>query len=123
VRGADDTDADAGESSTPTVPVVESATPTATATSTSARIATPPQPSPYAAPRMFRIYLPFTSKAEICVPDAYHTDVVLVLDRSTSMLRSVEEGGAQKNEAAIAAAKQFVTTLDFTHDALGRHDQ
>ena len=44
-------------------------------------------------------------------------------DERGAMLRSIEEGGIPKNEAAIAAAKQFLSRLDFTPDELGRHDQ
>lgn len=74
-------------------------------------------------PPTFTIYLPVVDRGELCIPDAFHTDVVLVLDRSTSMLRSVEDGGLPKNEAAIEAAMRFVGQLDFTPDVVGRHDQ
>ena len=93
-----------------------SSTPTATATATASATATAtPTPGP--------IYLPYGEKDKYCRPDAYHTDVVLVLDRSTSMLRPVEPGGLAKNEAAIAAARAFLRSLDFSPDGLGRHDQ
>ena len=80
-------------------------------------------PSATATPTPGPIYLPYGEKAKYCRPDAYHTDVVLVLDRSTSMLRPVEPGGLAKNEAAIAAARAFLGSLDFSPDGLGRHDQ
>jgi len=94
------------------------ATRRATATSTSI-----PTVTPTAEPRVFTIYLPMIHRAERCIPDAFYADVVLVLDRSTSMLRAVEEGGRPKNEAAIEAANKFVGLLDFTPDELDRHDQ
>ena len=62
-------------------------------------------------PTPYRIYLPFTEKTKPCDPDAYRSSVVLVLDRSTSMLRPVEAGGIPKNEAAIEAAKRFLAFL------------
>ena len=94
------------ETDTPTGTVTAVSTPTSTST---------PIPGP--------IYLPAGEKGEKCIPDAFHSDVVLVLDRSTSMLRPVEDGGIPKNQAAIDAAKLFVSMLDFTPDVLNRHDQ
>jgi len=108
-------------------------TPTATATATASRTATATQPAtPTATPRAsatatatvvprYIVYLPY-GEAE-CVPEKRHVDVVLVLDRSTSMLRSVEPGGLAKNESAIAAARSFVNLLQLEPDAAGRHDQ
>ena len=104
---------------TPTNTVVPSVTPTPTATAA-------PSSTPTATPepRVYTIYLPYGEN--LCVPEKRFVDVVLVLDRSTSMLRSVEEGGIAKNEAAIAAAARFVEVLALEPDptdALGRHDQ
>ena len=92
---------------TPSPSVVPSATPTETPTRTST-------------PDRYRIYLP--QGETICLPKRQYVDVVLVLDRSTSMLRPVVPGGVPKNEAAIDAAKVFVDLLELTPDALGRHD-
>jgi len=95
---------------TPTVPVTD--TPTLTPTRT-----------PTATPDRYIIYLPMAEGEEECVDRKRYVDVVLVLDRSTSMLRSVEAGGMAKNEAAIAAAGVFVDLLALEPDAEGRHDQ
>lgn len=97
---------------TPSATVPASATPTATRTPT----VTP-------TPTRVSIYLPFTDKAQPCPGKALRTDIVLVLDRSTSMLRPVTAGGIAKNEAAIAAAQAFVELLDFTPDEANRFDQ
>ncbi len=94
-------------SDTPSPSAVPSATPTSTPTGTST-------------PDRYRIYLP--QGETICLPKRQYVDVVLVLDRSTSMLRPVVPGGVPKNEAAIDAAKTFVDLLELTPDALGRHD-
>jgi Mg-chelatase subunit ChlD len=106
------------------------ATPTSTSTDTETPVGTPtslvtPTPSvtPTPTPGYYEIYIPAGEKGDKCIPDAFHSDVVLVLDRSTSMLRPVEDGGIPKNQAAIDAAKQFVSLLDFTPDTLNRHDQ
>jgi Mg-chelatase subunit ChlD len=80
-------------------------------------------PTPPATPTPEPIYLPFGEKNKYCRPDAFHTDVVLVLDRSTSMLRPVTEGGQPKNAAAVDAARALVELLDFSPDPFGRHDQ
>ncbi|MBK7782673.1 MAG: VWA domain-containing protein [Ardenticatenia bacterium] len=95
-------------SSTPTL----TTTPTVTTTWTPSATSTP-----------YRIYLPFTEKSKPCDPDAYRTSVVLVLDRSTSMLRPIQAGGIPKNEAAIEAAKAFLANLQLEADARGRRDQ
>ncbi len=88
-NGLGDVETLCGPAATPAL----SPTPTATVTST-------PEP----------IYLPFVRRDKYCRPDAYHSDVVLVLDRSTSMLRPVEPGGQAKNRAAIAAARAYSPT-------------
>jgi Mg-chelatase subunit ChlD len=96
--------------------------PTPTATQTPRHTVTPlPTDTPTATPTPYRIYVPYGENE--CIPEKRFVDVVLVLDRSTSMLRSVEEGGLPKNEAAIAAARSFVDILALEPDPLGRHDQ
>jgi Mg-chelatase subunit ChlD len=103
---------------TPTVPASPTATATLTATASPSATATQtstPTPGP--------IYLPYGEKDKYCRPDAYRTDVVLVLDRSTSMLRPSVPGGPPKNAASIEAARDFIRQLDFRPDVLGRHDQ
>jgi Mg-chelatase subunit ChlD len=103
---------------TPSPTPQETPTPADTPTPTA-----PPSSTPTATPGHYEIYLPAGEKREKCIPDAFHSDVVLVLDRSTSMLRPVVDGGIPKNQAAIDAAKSFVELLDFTPDELNRHDQ
>ena len=100
---------------TPSTTVTPTPRPSVTATGTPTHTATP---IPY------EIYLPYGENE--CIPEKRFVDVVLVLDRSTSMLRSVEPGGLQKNEAAIAAARTFVDQLALEpdpNDPLRRHDQ
>ncbi len=83
-----------------------------------------PTPTPAATPTPVVIYLPYGE--DECIPEKRFVDVVLVLDRSTSMLRSVEPGGQPKNEAALDAAQAFVDALALEpdpNDPLGRHDQ
>ena len=75
----------------------------------------PPRPEP--------IYLPFLEKSKPCNPDAFRTDVILVLDRSTSMLRPVAPGGQPKNAAAIAAARSFIAQLQLEGNGQGLFDQ
>lgn len=105
---------------TATVTARSTATPTDVLTSTPSATATA-SVTPTATPHV--IYLPMAEKSKPCESDAYRTDVVLVLDRSTSMLRSVEPGGVAKNEAAIAAARAFVGLLDLEPNRLGKFDQ
>jgi len=103
---------------TPTATLTATATSIPTSTPTPTLTLTPtitPTPTPY------RIYLPFAESG--CIPKKRYIDVVLVLDRSTSMLRPVEEGGIAKNEAAIQAAAHFVGQLQLEPDYLDRHDQ
>lgn len=70
-----------------------------------------------------RAYLPFALRSPACRLDATHVDVVLVLDRSTSMARTIPPSALTKNAAAIDAARSFVRLLDLTPDAAGRSDQ
>ncbi len=104
---------------TPTPTASPSATPSPPASATPSATVTRP-PTPTATPTVYRIYLP--QGETLCIPKRQYVDVVLVLDRSTSMLRSVEPGGQAKNEAAIDAAMAFVDLLQLTPDAVGRHD-
>jgi len=74
-------------------------------------------------PPIHTIYVPTVEN--LCVPEKQFVDAVLVLDRSTSMLRPVVDGGVRKNEAAIAAAERFIDALALEPDPLdplGRHD-
>lgn len=70
-----------------------------------------------------RAFLPYVVRSPACRLDATYADVVLVLDRSTSMLRAIEPSALTKNDAAIRAARDFVRLLDLTPDAAGRSDQ
>jgi Mg-chelatase subunit ChlD len=94
--------------STPTA--TASSTPTATATSTPTRTPTPDR---------YRIWLPITERPSRCRFESRFVDVSLVVDRSTSMLRTVTAGGETKNAAAIAAASRFVGLLDLRTDETG----
>ncbi len=107
---------------TPTSTPVDTDTPTATGTATDT--ATPTDTATATATQTpGPIYLPYGEKDKYCRPDAFYTDVVLVLDRSTSMLRPVTEGGIAKNAAALAAARSFVSLLSLEPDPFGNHDQ
>ncbi len=98
-------------------------TPTATRTATATRTTTPTPESTATATDIpyYEIYLPWGLKE--CPPKKRYIDVVLVLDRSTSMLRTIEGSDTPKNEAAIRAASRFVSSLQLEPDYLGRHDQ
>jgi len=95
-------------SATPRSPTATPVPPTPTPTATATRV-----PGP--------IYLPITL-FERCSDDERLTDVVLVIDMSTSMNR-VAEDGVMKKTAVIAAAKAFVDRLDLTPNERGQHDQ
>ena len=90
----------------PTPTTVPSDTPTATPTPTNTS-----SPTITSSPTqgIWHIYLPFI-EWEPCIPESIFTDVVLVLDMSTSMYRETRSGRS-KHEAAIDAAKQFVDIL------------
>ena len=81
---------------TPTPEPSESPVPSAT-----------PEPTKTPPPPHWRVYLPLLSRSEPCVPRAFYVDVVLVLDASTSMLRSTGNG-QRKLDAAIGAAQEFI---------------
>ncbi len=84
------------------------ATPTATDTATPTRV---PRP----------IYLPVIDN-RTCQLVQRFTDVVLVLDMSTSMYRETR-GGRTKHAAALEAGRIFLDELDLGADALGPHDR
>jgi hypothetical protein len=85
---------------TPTVTVTRTRTPTATVTA-SATATREPVP----------IYLPILLREDPCAPGFQHTDVVLVLDASTSM-HEPTRSGRSKLDAAREAAVLFVAQLD-----------
>lgn len=86
------------------------ATPTPTATPT------------VAPPRTWTIYLPIAYREPRCVPKTFYSDIVLVLDMSTSMDR-LTDAGRTKRDAALAAAWQFVHLLQLAPDETGGHHQ
>lgn len=95
---------------TNTAPPTATAVPTATFTPT----ATPTRvPSP--------LYLPIILREE-CTKEHVYTDVVLVLDMSTSMNRS-GASGRSKLAATLEAAERFVERMSFEPDATGRQDR
>jgi hypothetical protein len=98
----------------PTVTRTPSPTPSATRTPSPTITLTP-------TPSVYRIYLPFADKLT-CVPEAIHTDVVLVIDMSTSMYRETRSGRS-KHEAALEAAQLFVDLLDLEPDRYGGRDR
>ena len=59
---------------------------------------------------------------EPCIPEHVHADIMLVLDMSTSMQRTTSDGRI-KVDAAIEAARAFVSELDLERDGWGRQDQ
>ena len=74
-------------------------------------------------PSRYTIYLPFLHwEKQICVPESVFTDVVLVLDMSTSMYRPTRENGRSKHLAAIDAARAFLSLLSWA-DGAKLHDQ
>jgi len=95
---------------TPTPTFTPTPTPTPTATPT----ATPtPKPLP--------IYLPIIIH-ERCKEQWVYSDIVLVMDMSTSMNRGTG-GGRTKLEATLDAAKVFLTMMDLVPDGDGRSDR
>jgi Mg-chelatase subunit ChlD len=95
------------------------ATPTATATLTPIPTATPTATRPR--PERYQAYLPMAVKPHNCIGKSVHTDVVLVLDASTSM-NARTPSGRTKHEVDLSAARQFVALLKLEGDALG-YDQ
>jgi len=111
---------------TPTPTSTPPPTATPTKTSTPEPSATPTiTPTPTPTPSVYRAYLSWVAREEApekCVPESIHTDVVLVIDMSTSMSRDTR-AGRSKRDAALEAARQFVAQLDLEPDAEGRHDR
>jgi hypothetical protein len=95
-----------------------SGTPPPSATATKTPTPTPTlTPTPTPAPG--RIYLPIALRYRTCLS---HSDVVLVLDMSTSM-KDPTSSGRPKHEAATSAARQFVRLLNLEPNEYGSHDQ
>lgn len=109
---------------TGTVPPSATVTPSPTATDTPTVTLTPsPTASitPTPTPSVYTIYLPMAGN-EPCVPEAIHTDAVLVIDMSTSMYRPTRTGRT-KHAAALDAAKHFVSLLVLEPDRTGGRDR
>lgn len=99
-------------------------TPLDTATNTPEPTSTPTAtytPTPTSTPTPGPIYLPIAI-SESCSGWEKLTDVALVIDMSTSMQRATEDG-IPKSDAVIAAARAFVSALDFEPGPGGQHDQ
>lgn len=105
---------------------VPTPTPTNTPTNTPTRTPTPTHtpthtptftPTPTPAP----IYLPVMVN-ERCTVQWVYSDVVMVMDMSTSMNRATGTGRT-KLEATLDAARQFLARLDLTPDGQGRSDR
>ena len=104
-----------------------SPTPSATATTLLTETSTaPPTSTPTATrtatPRTYTIFLPMAQREPKCVPQAVHSDVILVLDMSTSMYRRTE-ADRTKHEAALDAARRFAALMALEPDEHGGHDQ
>ena len=106
---------------TPTLTPSPTPTPTPTFTPTEGPSPTPTPtdtltPSPTPTPRPLRpAYLPI-ALLERCDPKIESTDVVLVIDVSSSMRFALDEGGVVKQLAAKRAARSFVSNLRAGHD-------
>lgn len=101
---------------TPTDTPTPTHTPTPTDTPTNTPTATPtrtPTPTPT---RVLRpIYLPFVT-VDRCRPQLRKNDIVLVVDSSSSMEVTTRPGGPKKLDAAVAAASDFVSRLNFPNE-------
>ena len=102
-------------SDTPSPTVTPTATPTLTPTSsptpTRTLTATPsPRPSRTPTRRPQPIFLPF-AMVDRCTPQTRLSDIVLVLDSSSSMEFPTHQGGPKKREAMVAAASAFLDLL------------
>jgi len=109
---------------TPTDLPTSTYTPTATPTPTFTPTPTPAltaTPTATPTPRPLPIYLPILVH-ERCKEQWVYSDVVLVIDLSTSMNGALG-GGRTKLEATLDAARQFVSILDLTPDANDRSDR
>jgi hypothetical protein len=88
---------------------------------------TPPSPTPTPTPtvtptpRPKPIYLPILVW-HTCRPEAWYSDVALVLDISTSM-NLLTTAGRPKLQAILEGAKWFATGLRLEPDTNGEHDQ
>lgn len=103
---------------TPTPTDTPTNTPTHTPTPTNTPTHTPTfTPTPTPAP----IYLPIIVN-ERCTVQWVYSDVVMVMDMSTSMNRATGSGRT-KLEATLEAARLFLTRLDLTPDGQGRSDR
>jgi Mg-chelatase subunit ChlD len=104
---------------TPTPTATASPTPTHTPSPTPTASHTPVPPTatttPTAAPQP--IYLPALVR-EACTPELRRTDLMLVVDASTTMLEPTR-AGRTKIDAAIAAADALAADLDPGRDRLG----
>jgi hypothetical protein len=94
------------------------ATPTASPSPTPPPTGTPipsPTTTPTAVPTPVPMpaYLPLLLKEAPCAPGFQHTDVVLVIDASTSMRDERTAVGRSKLEAAGEAVRLFLDNLDF----------
>lgn len=103
---------------TPTPTDVYTRTPSPSPTAT---LTPPPTVTPSPTTGHFEIYLPLAQRLH-CVPFETRTDVVLVLDMSTSMYRPTR-GNRTKHEAAVDAAHTFVGLMRFAPDTNGRRDR
>lgn len=92
-------------------------TPDPTPTAPEPTVVLPPTETP--TPDGYKIYLTILFN-DRCFK--LYTDVVLVIDASTSM-RERTDLGVQKLAAAKRAAKVFLDQLQLTDDLVGRHDQ
>lgn len=104
---------------TPTTPPSPTPTPTVTLTPTLPPSPTIPPPTVTPRPRPKPIYVPIVFN-DRCF--TRHTDVVLVIDASTTM-RRVMPDGRLKLEAAKDAARAFLAQLQLEPDAQRGYDQ
>lgn len=86
-------------SPTPTPLASPTATRTPTLTATATATATPTQPP---------LFLPMVVRDRDCPPQDVYTDVVLVIDGSTTMESPVAPGGRRKLDVAIDAVRLFI---------------
>ena len=115
---------------TPTITPTPLATNTQTVTPTPVDTVAPPPPPPPSptvplptstpGPRptsrpIGPIYLPYASLTR-CKPTARGTDIILLLDTSTSMNGTTRDGGTRKVDAAVEAALGFLRELSFPRD-------
>lgn len=97
-------------SPTPTASPSATPSPTPTRTPTSS-----PTPSRTPTPRPRPIYLPF-AMVDRCTPQTRLSDIVLVLDASSSMEFPTSPGGPKKRVAMVAAAAAFLDLLGLPNE-------